>query len=101
MNNDDKYLQKCLDLAQVAFEKGSVPIGALIVDIHGDIIAQGYNEIKIIHDPTAHAEVVCMRQAKEKVIKSINLEPTTLYTTLEPCFACVFFITRTNISRIV
>ena len=99
--NDNQFLTRTLELAKEASEKGSVPIGALITDNNGNIIAEGYNEIKIIKDATAHAEIICIRKAGEKVIKSINQEPTTLYTTLEPCFACGFFITRTNISKVV
>lgn len=95
------YLAKALELAEFSLDKGSVPIGALIVDMDGNILAQGHNEIKISHDPTAHAEVVCMRQANEKIIKSLNPTGTFLYTTLEPCFACGFFITRTNIQNVV
>jgi len=95
------YLKKAIELAKTSFDKGSVPIGALIVDIRGNILAQGFNEIKINNDPTAHGEVVCMRQAKEKILAKFNQEPTFLYTSLEPCFACGFFITRTNIKNVI
>ena len=95
------YLKKAIELAQTSLDKGSVPIGALIVDINGNILAQGFNEIKISNDPTAHGEVVCMRQAKEKILTKFNQEPTFLFTTLEPCFACGFFITRTNIKNVI
>lgn len=99
---DFKYfLQKALELAESSFEKGSVPIGALIVNEKGEIIAEGFNEIKIINDPTAHAEVVCMRKANAKIISKLSPEPTYLITTLEPCFACGFFITRTNIKNVI
>jgi tRNA(adenine34) deaminase len=99
--DDVKYLKRALELAKEAEEKGSVPIGALIVDSNGETLAEGYNEIKFTNDPTAHAEVVCMRKANKKVIKSSSPEPTTLYTTLEPCFGCSYFITRTNVGRVV
>lgn len=101
MLDNHKYLQRALELAQEAFEKGSVPIGAVIVDEKGEIISEGINEIKITNDPTAHAEIVCMRKALKKIIKRFSPEPTFLFTTLEPCFACGFFVTRTNIKKIV
>jgi len=95
------FLNKAIELAQISFDKGSVPIGALIVDKDGNILAQGHNEIKISNDPTAHGEVVCMRQAKEKILTKFNPESTFLFTSLEPCFACGFFITRTNIKNVI
>ena len=99
--NYKEYLQLALQEAQIAFDRGSVPIGALILNSKGEILAKGYNETKITNDPTAHAEVVCMRHASEKIIRKFNPEPTFLFTTLEPCFACSFFITRTNIEYVV
>lgn len=96
-----KYLRRALDLAKVSLDKGSVPIGAVIVDKEENILAEGFSEIKISHDPTAHAEVMCMRRASEKIIAKLNPESTYLFTTLEPCFACGYFITRTNIKNVI
>jgi len=90
-----------LELAREAYAKGSVPIGALIVNRMSQIIAEGFNEIKISNDPTAHAEIVCMRKAGKDIIKKLNPDKTNLYTTLEPCPACAFFVTRTNILNII
>lgn len=97
----NKYLARALELAEEAFNLGSVPIGAIIANDKGEIIAEGYNEIKITNDPTAHREVLCMRKANIKIITKYHPEPTYLYTTLEPCFACGFFITRTNIKNVI
>jgi tRNA(Arg) A34 adenosine deaminase TadA len=94
-------LQKALKQAKDSFDEGGVPIGAILVSQNGEIIAEGHNENKQSFDPTAHAEIVCMRKAGKKVLKKFSPEPTILYTTLEPCFACGFFLTRTNIQKVV
>ncbi len=99
--NDSEYLQKAIGLAEKSFTENGVPVGAVLVSSAGEIISEGYNENKQTFDPTAHAEIVCMRKAGKKVLKKHSLDPTVLYTTLEPCFACGFFVTRTNINKVV
>ncbi len=101
LDDQRKYLQRATDLAEYALTQGSNPIGAVIVNSNGEIISEGYNEIKIINDVTAHGEIVALRKAGKQVMKKFNPSPTYLFTTLEPCFACGFFVTRTNIQHIV
>ena len=95
-----KLLKRTIELAEIALDKGSVPIGAVIADKNGEIISEGFNEIKLSNDPTAHAEVICMRKANIKIVFKHNPDSTFLFTILEPCFACAFFVTRTNIRHI-
>jgi tRNA(adenine34) deaminase len=76
-------MARALSLAQRAAEVGEVPVGAVLVQ-NGEIIGQGYNQPISASDPTAHAEIIALRQAAEK-LKNYRLPGTTLYSTLEPC----------------
>ena len=88
-----------LALAQQAAELGEVPVGAVIV-VDGVVIGEGYNQPIATHDPTAHAEVVAIRQATQK-LQNYRLENSTLYVTLEPCTMCVGALIHARISRVV
>jgi tRNA(adenine34) deaminase len=94
-----KYLEKTIELAKESLEKGNYPIGSIVLNNEGDIIAQDYNENTTQNDITAHAEILCIRQAGLRLSKD-NLEENILFTSLEPCYGCSFFIARTNIKRI-
>jgi len=96
-----KFLEEALREAELAFQEGNVPIGALIVDKEGNIISSSHNKTKTTFDATSHAEINAIRNAGELVIENKNSEPTFLYTTMEPCIACSFFITRTNIKNVI
>ena len=96
-----KYLSLALDQAKIGARSGSVPIGAIITDKEGKIISSGYNTTKIDFDSTAHGEILCIRKAGKRVLTQYNTQPTILFTTLEPCYGCSFFITRTNIKTVV
>jgi tRNA(adenine34) deaminase len=93
------YLGESLKNAQTAFEKGNYPIGAIIVDLDGNIVASEMNECSTTSDITAHAEILALR----KLGKAINRSSDNhhfLFSSLEPCFGCSFFIARTNIASI-
>lgn len=96
-----RYLKLALQEAEKADKLGNVPIGAVLVDEEGNVIAKGANEIKTKFDVTAHAEVVTLRNAGQKAMLKYNENATWLFTTLEPCFACSFFITRSNVKHVV
>jgi tRNA(adenine34) deaminase len=96
-----KYLQIALTEAKNALDLGNVPIGAVLVNSAGEIISTGANEIKTNFDVTAHAEVVAIRKAGKQAMLPYYEDPTWLFTTLEPCFACSFFVTRSNIKHVV
>lgn len=94
-----KYLEKTIELAKESLEKGNYPIGSIIVNNEGNVVAQGYNENTTQKDITAHAEILCIRQAGLTLSKD-NPEENILFTSLEPCYGCSFFIARTNIKKI-
>ncbi len=96
---DHQFMCQALALAQQAAELGEVPVGAVIV-VDGVVIGEGYNQPIATHDPTAHAEVVAIRQAAQK-LQNYRLENSTLYVTLEPCTMCVGALIHARISRVV
>ena len=101
--DDLTYLQTAIDEARAAEASGEVPIGAVIVH-RGEIIARGQNRVLRDHDPTAHAEIVALRQAG-RALENYRLlsgdEGCTLYVTLEPCAMCAGAILHARIARLV
>ena len=98
---DTRFMTAALRLAQAAAEAGEAPIGALIVDPATDrIIAQAHNRPIAGHDPTAHAEILALREAAA-VLGNYRLTGFELYVTLEPCAMCAGAISHARISRLV
>ncbi|WP_228066912.1 nucleoside deaminase [Microbacterium paludicola] len=97
---DDAAMQRALALGAEAAREGEVPVGALVLDPAGEVIGTGRNRRERDHDPSAHAEVVAMRQAA-RAIGSWNLEGCTLVVTLEPCLMCAGTLLQAHISRVV
>lgn len=93
-------MARALALAAEAGAAGDVPVGAVVTDAEGDIIAEGRNERELTGDPTAHAEVLALRRAAE-VAGSWNLEGHTLVVTLEPCLMCAGALLQARVSRVV
>ncbi len=92
---------QALDLARAAAEAGETPIGCVIVDAEGQVIATGANAPICAHDPTAHAEIRALRDAAQK-LGNYRLKPDlTLYVTLEPCAMCAGAISHARIARVV
>ncbi len=85
--------------AQLAQERGEVPVGAIIVSAQGQVLARGGNETRAKNDPTAHAEIVAIRRACE-VLGSERLIGCDLYVTLEPCPMCAAAISNARIARL-
>jgi tRNA(Arg) A34 adenosine deaminase TadA len=99
--NDDAHMGRALALAAAAAEAGEAPIGCVIVDDEGQIIAEGANAPIASHDPTAHAEIVALRAAATK-LANYRLQPNlTLYVTLEPCTMCAGAISHARVARLV
>jgi tRNA(Arg) A34 adenosine deaminase TadA len=99
--NDELYMGKALALAGAAAQAGEAPIGCVIVDEAGALIAEGANAPIASHDPTAHAEIVALRQAGA-LLGNYRLKPKlTLYVTLEPCAMCAGAISQARIARLV
>ena len=91
-------MQEALKQAKIAFEKDEVPVGAVIVE-NGKIIATSHNQNLILKDPTAHAEILVMREAA-KIKDSARLDGCDLYVTLEPCAMCASAIALARIRRV-
>ena len=93
-------MQQAISLAKEAAIKGDVPVGALVVDDSGKIIGQGANLREQENDPTAHAEIVAIRNAAKK-IRNYRLDDLTMVVTLEPCGMCAGAIAQSRIKRLV
>ncbi len=91
---------RALALAREAADAGDVPVGALVADAADEVIGEGRNLRELTHDPTAHAEVVALRQAAAAA-GSWNLEGCTLVVTLEPCLMCAGALLQARVSRLV
>jgi tRNA(adenine34) deaminase len=96
---DEQYIRNALDLAREAVRRNEVPIGALIVK-NASIIAAATNRTVRDQDPTAHAELLAIREASSK-LDSWRLDDCTLYVTLEPCAMCAGAIVLARVSRVV
>jgi len=93
-------MQQAILLAKETALKGDVPIGALVVDDSGSVIGQGANLREQDNDPTAHAEIVAIRNAAKK-IGNYRLDDLTMVVTLEPCGMCAGAIAQSRIKRLV
>lgn len=99
-NGDDlKFMQAAMDEARSAGERGEVPVGALVV-IDDEIVARTGNRTIVDCDPTAHAEMVGLREAASK-IGNYRLLGATLYVTIEPCAMCAGAMIQARIARLV
>lgn len=96
---DEGYMREALALARDAEAAGEVPVGAIVV-CGGDIVGRGHNQPIGGHDPTAHAEIVALRQAAAQ-LGNYRLGGCTLYVTLEPCVMCVGAMLHARIERVV
>jgi tRNA(adenine34) deaminase len=96
----DKLMELALIEAKKAGQMGEVPIGAILVDGDGAILSAAHNRTINLADPTAHAEILALREAAAK-INNYRLLNTTLYVTVEPCIMCMGAIVHARISKVV
>lgn len=96
---DEYWMNQALELARHAESLGEVPVGAIVV-FDNEILGQGWNQPIGANDPTAHAEIVALRHAAQK-INNYRLINTTLYVTLEPCAMCAGAMVHARIQRLV
>ena len=96
---DDEAMQLALAEASAAVTHGDVPIGAVIVR-HGEVIAARHNERELTGDPTAHAEVLAIRDAA-RMVGQWRMMDCTMYVTLEPCVMCAGAIVNARVGRLV
>jgi tRNA(adenine34) deaminase len=96
---DHEFMQQAFELAKKAEQQGEVPVGAVLVR-DNQIIGEGYNSPIRTTDPTAHAEIIALRDAYLKE-KNYRLPNTTLYVTLEPCAMCAGALVHSRVERLV
>ena len=98
MDIDEKYMLEALKEARAAFNEDEIPVGAVVV-CKGRIIGKGHNMTETLHDPTAHAEVMAIRDATSR-LGTFDLSSCEIYTSCEPCPMCLGAIYWARISRI-
>jgi len=96
----DQLMAEALLEGKKALEKGEVPVGAVLAGPQGEILARGYNQPISLNDPTAHAEIVVLREAASSR-KNYRLPCTTLVVTIEPCLMCMGALLNARVSRLV
>ena len=94
------WMQQAFDLALIARDQGEVPVGAVLVSESNELLGRGWNQVVQTNDPTAHAEIVAIRDAATNT-NNYRLENTTLYVTLEPCCMCAGALVHARIKRVV
>jgi len=99
MNIDEKCMQRAFQLAKKSEEHDEVPVGAIVV-YKNEIIGEGWNQPISSHDPTAHAEIMALKNAGKK-IENYRLPETTMYVTLEPCVMCAGAIVHARVAKLV
>ncbi len=98
--SDSDWMRQALAQARIAAGMNEVPVGAVLVDGDGELLAAGHNQPISACDPSAHAEIVTLRQAALK-LDNYRLPNTTLYVTLEPCTMCVGALVHARVKRLV
>ncbi len=104
--DDEFYMREALKEAEKAFQKGEVPIGAVVVS-QNKIIARAHNQMELLHDPTAHAEMIAITQAADflrsqgKPDHRGSLEKTSIYVTVEPCPMCAGALVTSHCEHLI
>src|SRR5690554_7912234 len=100
LRSDEFYMHRALEQAREGLAAGEVPVGAVVVDVEGEIVGVGYNAPVAGHDPSAHAEIRALRDAGAR-LGNYRLDGCTLYVTLEPCLMCTGAIIHARLARVV
>jgi tRNA(adenine34) deaminase len=98
--NHKKWMTRALELAEIAGNAGEVPVGAVIINRQNQLIAEGENRRERDNDPTAHAEIIALRLAGQR-LQNWHLNHCTLYVTLEPCPMCAGAIVQARLGLLV
>lgn len=98
--DDEKYMRLALKAAEKACQMDEVPIGAILVQKSGEILAEAWNKTLSSSDPTAHAEILVLRSAGKRLV-NYRLPDTTLYVTIEPCVMCMGALIHARVKRLV
>lgn len=99
MGEHESFMRRCLELAEIARERGEVPVGSVIVR-DGIVIAEGIEGVRMQCDIAAHAEMDAIRQTS-RLLQTLDLSGCTLYTSAEPCFMCSYAIRACRIGAVV
>ena len=97
---DEKWMRQAIEMARDAAEIGEVPVGAIIIDSNGGVLAAASNLTIKNTDPTAHAELIALREASRR-LGSWRLEEATVVVTLEPCAMCASALVQARVKRVV
>ena len=96
---DKQFMKKALEKSYLALRKNEVPVGSVLV-YDNKIISASYNKVEELQDATAHAEMLCLKEAY-KILGNWRLKDTTIYSTLEPCCMCMASIILSRVKRVV
>src|SRR5450759_3426602 len=96
---DEEHMRAALELARQGHERGEVPVGAVLV-MDGEVLGRGFNQPISLNDPTAHAEIVALREAGQES-GNYRLTGATLYVTIEPCLMCVGAMVLARVGTVV
>jgi tRNA(Arg) A34 adenosine deaminase TadA len=100
-SDDTRFMTLALEWAERAISRGQAPFGSVVVGADGRVIGEGHNTVWSDRDPTAHAEVVAIRDAWRRLGARTAVAGSTVYTSCEPCLLCSFVITQIGIRRVV
>ena len=94
------YMQIALSEALKAYEMGEVPVGAVVMSSGGEVLSKSHNETMRRNDPSAHAEIIALREAAE-VLKNYRLNKTRIYVTIEPCIMCAGALIHARVEEVI
>lgn len=99
MNKDEAFMRLALKEAEAAAEQGEVPVGAIIV-VDGQVVSRAGNKRETLGDPTAHAEILALREAAAR-LDTWRLSQASIYVTVEPCLMCMGALLMARVARLV
>ena len=100
MHSHELYMQIALTEAHKAYEIGEVPVGAVVISSRGEVLSKSHNETMRRNDPSAHAEILALREAA-KILKNYRLNKTRIYVTIEPCIMCVGALIHARVEEVI
>jgi tRNA(adenine34) deaminase len=100
MKSHEALMQEAIQVAKSAWSAGDVPVGAIVINKSGEVIGTGANRRELDKDPSAHAEIVAMREAATK-LNSWRLDGCTIVVTLEPCAMCAGAIAQSRVKTLI
>jgi tRNA(adenine34) deaminase len=100
MRSHELYMQIALTEAKKAYEIDEVPVGAVVISSGGEVLSKSHNETMSRNDPSAHAEILALREAA-KNLKNYRLNKTRIYVTIEPCIMCVGALIHARVEEVI